>query len=128
MTVDELLNLSARVLLRACSPLTAHAVLSRLGRVLPQHLTREDVRQAFELLRRGSCLSRSLAIAARAPSADVVIGVRPEGPAGLFAHAWLEVDGIPLRESDPAGREIARLSGQHRRQAKGAGWSARPRI
>jgi hypothetical protein len=108
---DELLNLAARLLLRGCSPLTAHAVLMRIGRALPQRLARDDVRRAArELEGRGSCLSRAMAIAARAPFADVVIGVRPEGGGDLFAHAWIEMDGEPLDPSHPAGREIARLA------------------
>jgi hypothetical protein len=125
MTADELLNLGARVLLRACAPPTVHALLRRVGAVLPQRNTHEDVRKAAEQLTRGSCLSRALAIAARSPSADVVIGVRPEGGTGLYAHAWVEVDGKPLHPSDPGGSEIARLRGRPRR-SKEAGWSPSP--
>jgi hypothetical protein len=113
MTTDELLNLAARVFLRAFRPLTAHAVLMKLGRGLPQRTSREDVRRAASALAgQGTCLSRALAIAATAPGADVVIGVRPEGEAQILAHAWLEVDGEPLDQADPVGQEIARLPGR----------------
>jgi hypothetical protein len=54
-------------------------------------------------------LSRSLALAARAPNAEVVLGVRPEANGGFMAHAWVELDGRPLRADDPAGGEIARF-------------------
>lgn len=122
MTADDLLNLGARVLLRACAPPTVHGALTCVARVLPQRKTHAEVRHAADLLSRGSCLSRALAIAARSPSADVVIGVQPEGGTGLYAHAWVEVDGRPLHPSDPGGREIARLKGR-RRPSKEAGWS-----
>ena len=113
MIADEALNLAARVLLRLCAPLTARDVLTRLGQYLPQRTTRDElVRAAASLSARGSCLSRSLALAATAPAADVVIGVRPSPENGVDAHAWLEMDGQPLREDDPRGEVIARLPGR----------------
>jgi hypothetical protein len=109
VTTDQLLNLAARVLLRTLPPLKAHAVLRRVGRLLPERRSRPEILAAAEKLGAGgSCLSRALALAARAPSATVVIGVQPE-PGKLLAHAWLEVGGQPLRPSDPMGQEIARL-------------------
>jgi hypothetical protein len=66
---------------------------------------------ARALDRRGSCLSRSLAIAARLPGSTVVIGVDPRRSARLSAHAWVElgseiIDGAmrPVTEE-----QIARL-------------------
>ena len=56
----------------------------------------------------GSCLSRSLAIAARAPGSEVVIGVTRK-ESGLEAHARVEIDRRPLSRTDPQGDEIARL-------------------
>lgn len=109
MSPDRLLNLVAIVLLRARPPLEAHAILKRVGRLLPPHRGREDVlRAAGRLGPRGTCLSRALALAARTPGAAVVIGVRPE-PGTIEAHAWVELDGRPLRATDPSGEEIARL-------------------
>jgi hypothetical protein len=108
-----MLNLTARVLIRLFPPVTAHAMMRQIGRLMPPRNTLEELGRAVsELDGRGSCLSRSLAIAARAPRADVVIGVRPEGGAGLHAHAWVEVDGRPLHPLDPSGEEIARLRGR----------------
>jgi hypothetical protein len=107
---DELLHLAARVLLRACPPLTTHAALRRVGRWLPQRCTRDEVLQAsYALKPRGTCLSRALTIAATAPAADVVIGVDP-ARGTLKAHAWIELHGVPLHAEDPLGSEIARLS------------------
>lgn len=114
MIADEALNLAARLLLRVCAPMTAQAALTRLGRHLPQRRTRlELARAAASLSARGSCLSRALALAATAPTADVVIGVRPSPQNGVDAHAWLEMEGEPLREDDPRGEVIARLPGRH---------------
>jgi hypothetical protein len=115
MSVDDLLNIGARLLLRVCSPLQAHALLMRIGRALPQRHTRAEVRVAASRLGpKGTCLSRALALAARSPSADVVIGVRPEGDRSVFAHAWVEMDGEPLDSTHPAGSEIARMHGRPR--------------
>jgi hypothetical protein len=110
MIADELLNLTARLLLRAFPLPVAQRMLAGVGRLLPQRRTRQEVhRAASELGGRGTCLSRALAIAARAPAAEVVIGVQLEAGSRLLAHAWLEVDGVPLDPLDPSGGEIARL-------------------
>lgn len=114
MIADELLNLAARVLLRVCQPLTAHSALLEIGRYLPQRRTPGEVRKAALALRlRGTCLSRALTVAARAPHADVVIGVRREH-SSLLAHAWIELDDGPLFGSEPIGIEIARLRRRER--------------
>jgi hypothetical protein len=52
-----------------------------------------------------------MAVAARAPRADVAIGVDPDRKAPLFAHAWIEMDGIAVDPQDVAGAVIARLRG-----------------
>ena len=128
MIADELLNLAARVLLRAWSPSTVHAWLTRIGQVLPQRRTPADVRAAASRLRpKGTCLTRALAVAARAPRADVVIGVRPEGRGSIHAHAWIEVEGEPLYPSDPSGLEIARLRAREATPSREARWTASPR-
>jgi hypothetical protein len=107
--IDEALLLMARVLLRVTAPDRAHRVLRSVGRLLPARTDSEEVRRAALALRGpGSCLSRSLAIAARAPRSEVVIGVAPKG-SGLDAHAWIEIDRKPLSPTDPLGEEIARL-------------------
>jgi hypothetical protein len=119
MITDELLHVAARILLRTCAPLTAHAVLSRVGRLFPQRRTPEEVeRAASTLSSRGTCLSRTLALAATAPGAEVVIGVQPGGGRAVSAHAWIEIDGRPLHSDHPLGQEIARLGGQRRQPSR----------
>ncbi len=110
------LLLVARGLLRVVSPLRAHATLVRVGSLLPPLNSREDVRLASRRLgRRGTCLSRSLAIAARAPAASVVIGVALPGNAPFLAHAWVEMDGGPVDPAQVMGEPIARLAGPRAR-------------
>ena len=43
------------------------------------------------------------------PTAEVVIGVAPRRNAPLFAHAWIEVDDVPIDPEEVAGNVIARL-------------------
>jgi hypothetical protein len=47
------------------------------------------------------------------PDAEIVIGVRPSDAGGasrgIHAHAWVEVNARPLRDSDVIGSEIARM-------------------
>jgi hypothetical protein len=112
MIADYGLPMLARILLRLCSPLRAHALLVRVGALLPELNTPAEARRAIQALAgRGTCLSRALAIAARAPRADVVIGVTPAGHAPLLAHAWVEMDGAPIDPSEVSGAVIARLRG-----------------
>jgi hypothetical protein len=113
---DLALVLLARGLLRVCSPLRAHWILVRLGQLLPEIETAADARRvARRIAGHGTCLSRSLAIASRAPTADVVIGVAPAPGAPLLAHAWIEMGGAPLEAQDMAGDVIARLHGPRAR-------------
>jgi len=110
------IHVAAWSLLRGAgwSPHTTHKVLVRAGTWLPQIKSPDEARVvARSLVRHGTCLSRSLALAARAPSADVVIGVCPPGPgpAPLQAHAWIEMNGAPIDPGDVSGEEIARLRG-----------------
>jgi hypothetical protein len=107
---DEGLHLLARVLLRLCSPQRAHEILTRVGGLLHPHADRSELLRAGRRMRsHGTCLSRALAVAARAPQAEIVIGVLPRRGQRLLAHAWLEVCGMPLNPSDVVGTEIARI-------------------
>jgi hypothetical protein len=110
---DFAIHVAAWSLLRAgCAPITAHGVVIRAGAWLPTIDSPEEARVvARSLLRHGTCLSRSLALAARAPTADVVIGVTPRRQAPLLAHAWIEMGGAPIDTADVSGAEIARLRG-----------------
>jgi hypothetical protein len=118
MLADQVLLLSARLLLRVCSPLDAHALMLRLGRLCPPLRSAEEARGALgSLAGRGTCLSRSLAVAARTEGAVVAIGVDPGGSRSRFAHAWVEVDGAPLEQPHPSQPVIARLKGPASRRA-----------
>lgn len=106
------IHVCAWALLRVCSPARAHGILLRIGAHLPSIETAEDARLVLKgLSPHGTCLTRALTIAALAPTANVVIGVTPRANAPLFAHAWVEVDGVPLDPADVAGSVIARLRG-----------------
>jgi hypothetical protein len=107
---DLALLLAAHGLLRVCTPLRAHFVARRIGRFFRPITTREEARRmAFRLRPLGSCLSRSLAVAARARTADVVIAVEPSRRGAFMAHAWVELGGEPIDASDVMGSVIVRL-------------------
>jgi hypothetical protein len=96
--------------LRVLRPLRAHAVMMRVGALLPRLETAEEVRRvARSLGRHGSCLSRALVVASRAHTADVVIGVERRSKEQLVAHAWVEMDGSPIHPSEVTGKTIVRL-------------------
>ncbi len=104
------LNLAALVALAFMRPRDAHELIGRLGARLPHRLDEAAARDAVARLKPvGTCLSRSLAIAARLPNAEVVIGVRTEGVGAVRAHAWVELRGKPLVDGEVVGQEMARL-------------------
>jgi Transglutaminase-like superfamily len=118
--IDRALLLLARALLHACSPETTHDIMRHVGALFPARRSRQEVAAAWARLKnRGSCLSRSLAVAARAPPTEVVIGVTAGGhPAAFGAHAWLELEGQALYPEDPQGLEIARLRSRPGRRGR----------
>lgn len=86
------------------------SIARHVGRLL-QPLTPAQAAVAASQLRAGSCLTRSIAISARLPGSEVVIGVRRGlQPEAFSAHAWVEHNGVPIRRSDPEGLEITRLA------------------
>jgi hypothetical protein len=109
--LDELLHVLARALLRISSPLKTYELLCEVGSVLPQRKSYAAVRSAFlGLSRRGTCLSRAMAIAARAPNVEIVIGLLPRsGVESMLAHAWLEFEGVPVDCAEARGVELARI-------------------
>jgi hypothetical protein len=110
MMLDSSLLLLARSLLFVLPPQRVLALLRSLAARAPALRTPEQARSHAKELRGGSCLARSLAVAARTPTAQIAIGVEPRGGARLFAHAWIEMDGQPIDPSEPAGEVIARLA------------------
>jgi hypothetical protein len=107
MILDRVLLVVARSLLRVSSPDRALVILRGVASTLPGLTSLRDAQTALHSLgNRGSCLARSLAVAARAPMTQVAIGVDPRG--GRFlAHAWLEHQGQAVGE--PRGEVIVRL-------------------
>lgn len=107
----QALHLVARVALRMLPPRRAKRLVEEAARALPRVGSLDEARSiAAELDRSGTCLSRALTLAPCVPGSTVVIGVDPgREHSMLYAHAWIEVDGEPLRPSDPRGQEIARL-------------------
>ncbi len=104
------LNLTALVALAFLKPRDARGLVGRLGAKLRRPLDPTTAREAVDRLKPvGTCLSRSLAIAARLPDAQVVIGVRKESGGAVRAHAWIELRGKPLVDGEVVGEELARL-------------------
>jgi hypothetical protein len=110
--LDHSIHLAAWALLKTSSPARAHALILRIGGLFPRIAQREDVLRSLRTMGPyGSCLSRALAVAARTPNADVVIGVDHRKDRPLFAHAWVEMNGVAVDMTDVAGEVIARLRG-----------------
>ena len=109
MLENHLLHVFARVAVRAATPLRAMRMVELAGGFLPPLSPREALRVATALGGRGTCLSRSLAIAARLPFAEVVIGgsLAPGRP--FAAHAWVEHEGEAISATHGHLHEIARL-------------------
>ncbi len=104
------LNLAALVALAFMKPREVRGLMGRLGAKLHRDIDEVTARDAVGRLKPvGTCLSRSLAIAARLPNAEVVIGVRKEGAGDVRAHAWVELGGKPLVDGEVVGEELARL-------------------
>jgi len=111
---DNILNLLAYVSLRVRTPLQAKVDVERVAAIYPQLRTVNEALRVLQRLRHGgSCLSRSLSIAARFPDAQVVIGVMPPAIRGrpsvgmrrrrVEAHAWVDVRGVILRDDSGSG-------------------------
>lgn len=111
MIREHFLHVVARAALRALPPLDAKRVVDAAAVPLGRYPSLDRARAAAGTLDgTGTCLSRALTVAARLDGARVVIGVEPGRQISmLHAHAWVEIDGAPLRASDPRGEEIARL-------------------
>ena len=114
MIENHLLHAMAWGLLKLLPPRKAFRWTARIAAALPTiHEDEEGRRIANALDSRGTCLSRSLTLAARLRDAEVVIGVdagsvRGRG-AAFSAHAWVETHGIPLRPDDVIAGEIVRI-------------------
>jgi hypothetical protein len=114
MIENHVLHATAWGLLRILPPRKAFRWTARAARFLPTVTAETDaLRIADALESRGTCLSRSLTLAARLRDAEVVIGVDGSSMRGqgvtFLAHAWVEISGRPLRSSDVIAGEIVRV-------------------
>jgi hypothetical protein len=113
------LNVMARVALFFLRPKDAQRLVGRVADAWPRRLGEDEARRAVQRLKPlGTCLSRSLAIAAMLPNAEVIIGIRKEVAGEVRAHAWVEWAGRPLDAEEAVGEELARLG----RAAPGSSW------
>jgi hypothetical protein len=103
------LHLVARFATRVLPPDRAKRVVDRMGELLPPLRAAVDAEAYLaELSGSGSCLTRALAVAARWPGGQVVIGGNVgEALRDFAAHAWVENRGI--RVGADSSIEIARL-------------------
>ncbi len=117
---ERWLHLLTRAALQVMSPQDTFAFATRLGQSLPR--LEPTPRTLRTLGQRGSCLSRSITLAARITGARVAVGVKKSGyraiaatrfglrgPDAISAHAWIEVGGLPIDARDPSGKIIAYL-------------------
>lgn len=114
MIENHFLHAAAWGLLRIFPPRRAFRWTARIAATFPViHRDDEARRIADALDSRGTCLSRSLTVAARLRDAEVVIAVDASSFAGhgaaFTAHAWVESHGHPLRSSDIIAGEIVRI-------------------
>ncbi len=112
MTPVHLWHAACWAAVQTLPPQRAARLAGLVGKRLRQWST-GDAASYARALRGGTCLSRSLAIASRIGNARVAIGAEA-GVAGasvsrFVAHAWVEVDGVPLIASEATGPAIAHL-------------------
>jgi hypothetical protein len=75
--IDVALNLAAQAALRRMSPLRAMRWMKRIASLLPEIDSASAARSSLQKIeRRGTCLSRSIAVAARCVNAQVIVGVQ----------------------------------------------------
>jgi hypothetical protein len=123
---DNALNAVAYVSLMVAPPLRAKTWVERFGSFYPALNTVEEAQRLSRRLgARGTCLSRSLAVAARCPGSHVVVGVVPPDRGKLArtdsphwsvnAHAWVEIDGVPLlHDTNSRWVEVGRIDAGNR--------------
>jgi hypothetical protein len=104
---DHLLHAAAWMAIHLWSPPEAKRRVDAIASLLPP-LKLAQARDVARCLRSGTCLSRSIALAARLPRAEVVIGARRKPGEPVIAHAWVECDGASIG-FDEGATELARL-------------------
>src|SRR5882724_5664976 len=113
MIENHLLHATAWGLLRVLPPRIAFRWTRRIARLLPAVRGERDALTIADAIdSRGTCLSRALTVAARLRDAEVVIGVDSSSltrSVPFTAHAWVELNGAPLRVEDLRDGEITRF-------------------
>jgi hypothetical protein len=105
------LHAIARGALHMQSPLRAKRTVSWIGAHMRPLEGVNEARIAMRFLGGGgSCLSRSMTVAARLPGSVVVLGVNPRGSARLSAHAWVEKDREVVDDAGPGDRTTEELA------------------
>ena len=99
---------AARFALHVQSPLAARRTVMKLAAGLRPFAGVDEARAAGQALsRKGTCLSRSLAIAARLPGSNVVIGVDVRRSSHMLGHAWVQLGSEIVFPAQPNGEAIA---------------------
>jgi hypothetical protein len=114
---DNTFHAFAFVALQLGSPRQAHSWIKAAASAWPRI---GDIQQARAVVRRlgnrGTCLSRALAVATRCAESQVVFGIarnRAESSferASIQAHAWVEVNQVPLEATRDNWMEVGRLA------------------
>ncbi len=97
------------VAVRAGDVERAKAVAIHGARLVPDLDASSARRMLHELARVGTCLSRSLAVAARLPRSEVAFGFDPADAPHFRPHAWVLVDGTPLVPHDARATTLTQL-------------------
>lgn len=117
---DNALNGLAYLSLLVAPPLRAKGWIGLVASLYSTIETIDDARSVTRRLgARGTCLSRSLSVAARCPGSSVVIGVmRPtqsdtpgvkSSRSAVEAHAWVEVAGTAIDGTTLPWVEVGRM-------------------
>lgn len=107
MIASHLLHGVAWVAVRT-RPLSDAFRLTRRAAALLPTLDAHECVEVARRLRGGTCLTRSLTVAARTPGASVAIGGTKND--GVFsAHAWVELEGEPLSGQTTAAGVLVRI-------------------
>jgi hypothetical protein len=106
---DHTAHAIANVALRVLSPRDALRVTAKVIAWCP--LRPEAARHSLGVLEPwGTCLTRSIAVAARLRGASVALArLTDDRDLPFVAHAWVELEGRPIRSWDAQGAVIARL-------------------
>jgi len=107
----RVLHAFSRVALRLFALQRATAMIESVARLFPPLAGTHQAKESLAALgQSGSCLSRSVTIAAMLPGSALVIGGNRAKSGSFHAHAWIEVGGDALGlEADVGFAPLIRL-------------------